>query len=76
MYMSVCVCVKVCVHVCMLQYNDTLYRSCIGKATIQIDHTATIKILVLGDKGVGKSSLILKYAKDDFDIHETPTVSA
>ena len=52
-----------------------LHRSCTGKTTIQIDHTSTIKILVLGDKGVGKSSLILKYAKDDFDIHETPTVS-
>ena len=40
-----------------------------------MDNLATIKILVLGDKGVGKTSLIIKYAKNDFDIHESPTVS-
>ena len=51
------------------------HRSWTANTTIHIDKVTTIKILVLGDKGVGKTSLILKYAKDDFDIHETPTVS-
>ena len=66
----------VCVYVCVCVYACTLfYRSYAGSSTIQVDNITTIKILVLGDKGVGKTSLILKYAKNDFDIHKSPTVS-
>ena len=69
------VCTSVCLPIAIYHCHFVIHRSYAGSTTIQVDDVATVKILVLGDKGVGKTSLILKYAKNDFDIHKSPTVS-
>ena len=79
----VCACVRACVcSMCTQKIIEVLSlcvqfgrRDCSTNHTIQVDNTTTIKILVLGDKGVGKTSVILKYSRNDFDIHNSPTVS-
>ena len=34
----------------------------------------TVKILILGDTSVGKSSLVLRYIKDDFSLEHSETL--
>lgn len=41
-----------------------------------IDQTTVIKCVVVGDSGVGKSSLLLRYANNEFDEFSQPTLGA
>ena len=34
------------------------------------------KIVLIGDSGVGKSNLLLRYSKDQFFINQQPTIGA
>jgi GTPase SAR1 family protein len=37
-------------------------------------YSAHIKILVLGESGVGKTSLLLRYCEDDYSNNHLPTI--
>ena len=69
-----CMCVYVCMHT-LYFIILIFYRSRGASPAVQVDDVTTVKILVLGDKGVGKTSFILKYTKSDYDIHKNPVVS-
>jgi small GTP-binding protein len=43
-------------------------------ATTEDDYDLLLKIVLLGDSGVGKSNLLLRFVKDDFQPHSRPTI--
>ena len=40
--------------------------------TSSFDHT--VKLLLVGDSGVGKSSLLLRFSEDTFEEDQSPTI--
>lgn len=40
------------------------------------DNDATINIMVVGDAGVGKTNLTLRYIKNEFNEESLPTIGA
>lgn len=41
-----------------------------------MEQSTVIKCVVVGDSGVGKSSLLLRYANNEFDEFSEPTLGA
>jgi len=40
------------------------------------NHIATVKVVLLGDSGVGKTSLAIRFAKNEFNSHTNSTIGA
>jgi len=46
------------------------------KDRVGVDITQRAKVVFLGDAGVGKTSIVNRYVKDEFKVGETPTIGA
>jgi len=44
--------------------------------SVGVDITQRAKVVFLGDAGVGKTSIVNRYVKDEFKVGETPTIGA
>jgi Ras-related protein Rab-18 len=56
-------------HLVTIVHSDT-----IGKKMAQTDVIATLKVLIIGESGVGKSSLMLRFVDDTFNPELAATI--
>ena len=65
----------------MISYNEISeffhqYRNKNRHCNLKMEQEQTIKIVLLGSAGVGKSSILKRYISDDFENREQPTLGA